>query len=136
MVAQSTAVAAWYNEGLIELQDCQLQMALVGVLWPRKASTPSCVRVFLCGRSSIRVGKDNDEGKTVLLPGEHSQCWPGKARDDQPSLEVRGGSGNSKLSICSPVTVTFMLFMAGELSTSSHLGEELRIHMHVMRGGQ
>lgn len=80
------------------------------------------------------VGKGNDGGKAVLLPAEHSLRCPGEAHGDQPSPEIKGGSGSSKPSICSPVTS--VLFMAGELNTSSHLREELGIHMHVMRGGQ
>lgn len=47
MAVQGTAVAAWYNEGLLKLQDCQLQTALVGMIWPRKAPAPNCVSVFL-----------------------------------------------------------------------------------------
>lgn len=82
---------------------------------------------------SMPMGKGKDEEKPALLPAERSLCCPGEAHGDQPSPESRAGSGSSKLCICSPATVTSMLFM--ELN-ASHFREELGIHMHVVRGGQ
>lgn len=82
------------------------------------------------------MGKGNEEGKPVLLPGEHSLHCPGEAHGAQPSLEISSGSGGSKLSICIPVTATSVLFMARELNISSHLRDGLEIHMPVMRGEQ
>lgn len=98
------------------------------MLWQEGFCT-QCVCVPLLGRLLIPMGRGNDEGRPVLLPGEHSLCCPGKALGDQPSLEIRDGTGGSTLSICNPVTVTFVLLTAGELNISSHLREELGNHV-------